>query len=300
MRSAARRLGAGPVGSHREVVAHVEPLVEPPGGVLGREVEGARGDVDVGDLHRDGLELGQAAAELGPALDVRRGEVARSGDHAGGGQAQTGDVPLGEQLDGALPQQLGPGAVEDHRVPRDPCARAGLEQRDTGIADVDERDDRGLAVHRRDEQVSRPVCDGHVDLAAADLAVGVRRRGSAADRPPGLAERRREQQLAAHDAGEQRLLLLVGAGPGDDQRAAAERLPDRQVPGAGPGVAQQHAHLGQPESLAAVGLRDGEPEQPGLGQLGPAAIAVEHVGEHRPDRRERLCLLAGHARGPPA
>ena len=117
--------------------------------------------------------------------------------------------------------------------------------------------------------------------------------GSAADRPPGLAERGREQQLAAHDAGQQRLLLLVGAGPGDDQRATAEGLPDRQVPGAGAGLAQQHAHLGQPEALAAVRLRDGEPEQPGLGELGPAAVAVEHVGEHRPDRRERLCILLG-------
>ncbi len=117
---------------------------------------------------------------------------------------------------------------------------------------------------------------------------------------PDLAESRRQQHLAAHDAWQQCLLLLVGAGPGHGERAAAERLPDRQVVSAGTGHAEQHAHLGQPEPLAAVGLGNAEPEQPGLGELGPAAVAVEHVGEHRPHRRQRLRLVLGTARGPPA
>ena len=113
-----RRLGAGPVRRDREVVARVEPLVESPGDVLGREVEGARGDVDVGDLHRDRLELGQRPAELGAALDVRRGQVARAGHDPGGGEAEAGDVALGEQSDGALAEQLGPRTVEDDGVGR--------------------------------------------------------------------------------------------------------------------------------------------------------------------------------------
>ena len=103
---------------------HVEPLVEPPGGVLGREVEGARGDVDVGDLHRDRLELGERPAELGPALDVVRGEVARAGDDAGRGQAEAGDVPLGQRLRGTVAKELGLGAVEDDGVRRDPRRRS--------------------------------------------------------------------------------------------------------------------------------------------------------------------------------
>ncbi len=80
----------------------------------------------------------------------------------------------------------------------------------------------------------------------------------------------------------------VGAVRGERQRAAAERLPDRQVRGPRAGLAEQHRHLGQAEPLAAVLGGNGEPEQPGLGELGPAAVAVEHVREHRADRLERL------------
>ena len=179
---------------------------------------------------------------------------------------------------------------------REPRAGARLEEGDAGVADVDQRHDRGVAVHRRDQQPARPVGEGDADLAAGDRAVGVRRRGRAADRPAGLAERGGEQHLAAR---RRRAAAPASARrcrpPASDQGAAAERLPDRQVRRAGAGLAEQHADLGQPEPLAAVRLGDGEPEQPGLGELGPAAVAVEHVGQHRADRRRATPPLLGRS-----
>ena len=153
-----------------------------------------------------------------------------------------------------------------------------------------------VAVHRRDQELRRSVRVGDGDLAAGDGAVGVRRGGGGGDRATGLAQRGRQEEGPAGDARQQGLLLLVRAGRGQHQRTTAERLPDRQVLRPGAGLAEQHAHLGQPETLAAVGLRHGEPEQPGLGELGPAAVAVEDVCQHRADRRQRLGALGVHLR----
>ena len=128
-------------------------------------------------------------------------------------------------------------------------------------------------------------------VPSAYVVAGVPLIGLPASRNAGVSS-----DLAAHDAGQQRLLLLVGARLGHDQGAAAERLPDREVLRPGAGLAQQYADLGQPQPLAAVRLRDREPEQPGLGELGPAAVAVEDVGQHGADRSERLGALGAHLR----
>ena len=271
VRSAGGRLGAGPVRRDREVVGHVEPLVDPPGGVLGGEVEGARGDVDVGDLHRDRLELGQRPAELGAALDVGRGEVAGAGDHAGRGQAEPGDVALGAAP--ARRRRRSSSAAAPSRTTvcvGDPGAEPDSSRVTPGSLDVDQRHDRLVAVHRRDQQPGRSVGVGDGDLAAGDRAVGVRRVGAAVIARPASRSAGVRSSVPAGDARQQRLLLLLGAGRGERQGAAAERLPDRQVLRAGAGLAEQHAHLGQAEPLAAVGLGHGEPEQPGLGRARPS------------------------------
>ena len=64
MRSAGGPSAQTQYAADGEVVGGVEALRDPPGGVVGGQVEGARGDVDVGDLHRHRLELRQRAAEL--------------------------------------------------------------------------------------------------------------------------------------------------------------------------------------------------------------------------------------------
>ena len=48
------------------------------------------GDVDVGDLHGHGLELGELPAELVALLDVVGGQVAGAGEQAG---ADAGSSP---------------------------------------------------------------------------------------------------------------------------------------------------------------------------------------------------------------
>ena len=57
---------------HGEVVAGVQPGVQPPAARTAGQVQGARGDVDVGDLLGHRLERGQRPAELLPGPDVRR------------------------------------------------------------------------------------------------------------------------------------------------------------------------------------------------------------------------------------
>ena len=174
------------------------PFGHPPGRVLGGEVERARGDVDVRDLHRDGLELRQAAAELGAALDVVRGEVAGADDDAGRGEAEPHDVPLGQRACAAPSlEQLGGGAVEDDGVGREARRGPRLEQGDAGVADVDECDDLLVALRGGHEQAGRVRGVRDADLAAGDHAVGVRRLRRRVERSADLADRRREDHVAA-------------------------------------------------------------------------------------------------------
>ena len=286
----AGRLVAGPVRRDREVVGDVEPLADPPGGVGRGQVEGARGDVDVRDLHRDRLELRERPAELGAALDVRRGQVARAGDDAGRGQAEAGGRQLLQGPRGVgTREQLGGCAVEDDGVLGGAGRRARREQLHARAGGVDQRDDVPVAVGGGDEQPVGAVGVRHADLAAGDGAVAVRRGRQ-------LAQRRGQQRLAGGDAGQQRLLLLGGAGRGEGQHAAAEGLPDREWYDAVADLAQQHADLGQPEPLAAVRLGNGQREQSGGGERLPVGLSVvadalQRLADDAADRLGRLQVL---------
>ena len=57
-----RRLLGEPVRRHVDVAAGVKTLVEPPARRQGRQVQGARSDVHVGDVLGGGLEGGERAA----------------------------------------------------------------------------------------------------------------------------------------------------------------------------------------------------------------------------------------------
>ncbi len=129
-----RALGHQPVGADGEVVGGVEVVGDPPGGVVGGEVEGARGDVDVGHLHRHRLELRQRPAELLAALHVLGGEVAGARHQPGGGEQQPGDGEVGEPAGGAVGERLGRGAVEHDGVRGESRRRAGLLQGHPGPA----------------------------------------------------------------------------------------------------------------------------------------------------------------------
>ena len=110
-------LDAGPVRRHGEVVARVDAPGQPPRGVVGSQGDQARGDVDVGDLLGDGLELRQLAAELLTTLDVVGGQVACSRQDAGRSEAQAGDREPVQERGGVLAgEDIGADAVEDDRV----------------------------------------------------------------------------------------------------------------------------------------------------------------------------------------
>ena len=110
-------LDAGPVRRHGEVVARVEALGQPPRGVVGGQADRTGGDVDVGDLLGDGLELRELAAELLAALDVVGGQVACPRQDAGRGEAQAGDREPAQERGGVVSREdIGLDAVEDDRV----------------------------------------------------------------------------------------------------------------------------------------------------------------------------------------
>ncbi len=96
--------------------------------------------------------------------------------------------------------------------------------------------------------------------------------------------------------GRSRRLLVVAAGRGQDECAAAERLPDRQLAGTTPDLAQDHGDLGEPEPLAAVLLGDREGQQPCRGEAGPVRVAVERLPDHVAHGRLRLGDFRTHGR----
>jgi hypothetical protein len=195
-----RALRAQPVRRHRQVVGGVEPLGDPPGGVVGGQVGGARGDVDVRDLHRHRLELRQRAPELGAALDVAGGQVTGAGQQAGADHAQPRDRVVDQRPGRVALEQLGRRVLEDDRVPVDPCGRGRGLQPDAGPLGVDQRHDRPVAVAGGDQQPRRVGGVADRDLAPGDQPLGVRRGGRGGERRADLAERRAEDDLAAHDA----------------------------------------------------------------------------------------------------
>ena len=283
-----RPLGAGPVRRDREVVAHVEPLVEPPGGVLGGEVEGARGDVDVGDLHRDRLELGQRPAELGAALDVGRGEVAGAGDDTGRGQAETGDVALGQQP--ARHRRRGSSAGAPSRTTVCVVIRA-LEPDSSRVTPGSLTSTRAttgwspcIAVTR---SRGRSVRVGDADLAAGDRAVGVRRRGGGGDRATGLAQRGRQEERRRSATPGSRAAAARRCRP---RRASARRSRASPRPaGASPGRRSRGAAR-RPRAA-----RDPRRRRP-RARRAPAA----RPRRARPSRRRGRARRQHRARRPPA
>ena len=230
----------------------------------GGEVEGARGDVDVRDLHGDGLELRQAAAELGAALDVVGGEVAGADDDARRGQAEAQRRTARpacctrsrrRSSSAEAPSRTTVWVVRPDDEPdssRVTPGVAGSTSATTGWSPC-------VAVTS-----SRVACVGvgDADLAAGDRAVGVRRlraRRSSGGRPrgrPGSGRRhpwrhraavppaaprsrvRRGSRTPQHSVSEHR--ELDGAGSrsrGAGPRRRPGRGPRRRAPRARPGRA---------------------------------------------------------------
>ena len=111
---------AEPVRRDREVVARRRaPASSRQAAFVGRQVERPRGDVDVGDLHRDRLELRQRAAELGAVLDVAAVRSRAPATSPARGEAEAGDGVLAQHPRGAVAgSSSARGAVEDDRVRR--------------------------------------------------------------------------------------------------------------------------------------------------------------------------------------
>ena len=179
------------------------PCADPPGGVGGGQVEGARGDVDVGDLHRHRLELRQRPAELGAALDVVGGQVAGARDQAGGGQRQAGDGVLGQGRARRPSPSSSAGAPSRTTVCWGPAARGRRrQQRDAGSVGSTSDHDRRVAVARRSPAAGPP---GRRRSPRSCGRSPCRRRTSCPgrrDADAGLAQRRGQQRLAGGDAGQ--------------------------------------------------------------------------------------------------
>ena len=80
-----RRVLGQPVPGYVHVGRRVQAAVEPPARGDRGQVQDARGDVDIGDLLRHGLESGQRPAELLAGLHVRGRELQRARDRSVGG-----------------------------------------------------------------------------------------------------------------------------------------------------------------------------------------------------------------------
>ncbi len=170
-----RRDPAHPVARDREVVGRREAVGDPPHGVVGGQVEGAAGDVDVGHLQRDRLELRQRAAELLTPLHVVRGEVPRPGQHSGRGDGETGGRHVAEVGRRPALERLRGRVLEEHGEGRGVGRRAGRQQGDARPLRVDQNDHLGVAVLGDHQQRRRRVGVGDRRLAAGHAAAGVRR-----------------------------------------------------------------------------------------------------------------------------
>ncbi len=132
-------------------------------------------------------------------------------------------------------------------------------------------------------------------------------RGTLRQCHPHLVDGRGDEQVPADDPRDEQLHLVRRTATGQGEQPADERLAKGQVERAGTSLAHEYAELGQPQVLAAVLLRSGQPQQPGFGTSCPARPDVlgsllDHVGEHRPDLGVQLTgLLTGFVvrhRGP--
>ncbi len=291
-----------PVRSDGQVVGRRVAGVETTGGLSGRQRERPRPDVHVRDLLGDGLELRERASELAPVPDVAGGEITGSFDDACSEGGQAGD--------GVAAHHVGVEHAERRRgrerVGGLGCAarRPGVGAAHTRAGGIDDRDRRAsIGRRRRDEQQGRPVEDRHTDLGAADTLTVVRRRRAGRQRRTGLAERGCEQQLAGQQLRDQVGLQRLRTRPHQRQQTAGQGLPHRKLDRAATHLVHQDGNLGQAQILAAVLLRSGQRQQPGLLQGAPGPVtAVEHVaddGAHLVEHRVHADLLLRVACYPP-
>ncbi len=111
------QFGGDPVGGDVEIVRGVETFGQAPDRRQRRDVQGAGGDVDVGDLLCDGLEGRERLAELMPLADVLRGEFGRPGEQS------VGEGRHGGERD-PVERHHGVGAGSASRTPTTPSMRA--------------------------------------------------------------------------------------------------------------------------------------------------------------------------------
>ena len=134
---------AGPVGEpvrgDGQVVVGRVAGVETADDLVGGQRERAGGDVDVGDLLGDGLELRERAAELAAVADVAGGQVAGAFDHAGAERGQAGDGVAAHHV-GVEHAERGRGRERVGGLGR-AARRAGLDPAHAGAVRVDDRDD---------------------------------------------------------------------------------------------------------------------------------------------------------------
>ena len=265
----------------------------PSGRLVGDESHHPGGDVDVGDLDRDALELRETAPELLPLLDVAGGQVTRAGEQPLALEEESGHGVAAQDPGRVVSEHSEHGCrVEVVRRLGAPARRRGVRAGDAFAGRVDQGDRWSVGSGGGDDQqggaVGEVVVHRDRELAAGDGVPLETRRRPDGQCHPDLVERRGDEQVADDDTRDEDLLLLGGAGQRQWQQPADQGLAHRQVERPGSHLAHEDGDLGEPETLATVVRRRRQPQQPGLGAGGPARLdlgrtLVEHVGEHRPD-----------------
>ena len=270
-------------------------------------MQGARGDVDVGDLLRSGLERGEWPAELLPRRNVLRGQRQRAGDRAVGQAARSGARELVE-----VGHHAACGARAEHVADRrrvQPQRVLGLAGRAVcappGQPARRPRDDhdRGAGAARDDSgRHQDPVggrAAGHADLYAGDRAGPVgqagRRGRDHGHHPRWLAHRGGEQGVTGRHAVQHRLLQVAVTPTDDGQHAEGQRGQGGHRSGPPADLGQRRGHGHHAELVPAEKGRQRERQQPRpaeflpqRGVIGPRLSGrlgmVEHLGGGAGDR----------------
>ena len=228
------------------------------------------------------LELRQRAAELGAALHVVGRQVAGAGHDAGGGDAEPGHGQRRAAAGGARRRAARRGRRRGRR-----CARARPSR--TGPSRVTPWPTGSTSA----TTTSSPSSAGTRSAAASAAYVtpilrpvtrpsSIGGRGALGDAAADLADRRGQQRLAGGD----RRAATSSAAPrcrgGQGERAAAERLPHRQLRGAGAGLAEQLPDLGRARGPRRRAPRaPASDSSPACGERRPVGVPVERLADHR-------------------
>ena len=243
------RLRSQPVSEHVEIGAGVAPLGQFPEHRLGRQIDGARSDVHLGQLRRDGLKRRQRLAELLAVGHIVSGQPQRPGHQTSGISTDHAQHQLVHPCRRGARQHVGIGdrdIGEGHRVLVGAVRRRGTDQSHT----------IGLGRHHHNATVGRhqhPV--GRVRVSDTDFHTGQpparkSNRRPVRQRRPGFVERGC-QYTAARNSGQETVLLLLGREV--EQRHHAETQGDQcRCDGAvATGFDEHRAHLGHAHAVAA-------------------------------------------------